>query len=47
MKSEGKGNSKSAMDARAKLAAEALIETATQKGSLDNITVLVLVLQWN
>ena len=33
--------------AQAKRVAEALLETATKRGTMDNVTALVLLLQWS
>ena len=33
--------------AQAKRVADALLETASQRGTLDNVTVVVLLLQWS
>lgn len=46
-KSSLRGDSKAVLDARVKEAAEELMEHAGNKGSMDNITVLILLFQWH
>jgi serine/threonine protein phosphatase PrpC len=41
------GNKAQANDQKAKAASEALVVDALSKGSLDNITVIVMLLQWD
>ena len=42
-----RGQTQAALDARTKEASQLLLDTALNKGSMDNVTVLVLLFQWH